>query len=638
MPGMMPWNPSEALASKTQGVGRWDKSKFPDCKMAPPYSHNPTNREFKRPKLSTDFALWSAQFRRDNHGNVTLEHAVGEFEIMVHQESLSKQAVRILQNMWTVAVDRYWSDVNVRVQYYVPPDDLEPEPDYLRIRKLTDYRHNNAGYSSNSVLERSSNKIVLIPHYAGESLSHLEYDTLVEKVFALNEAFFGKAFYIDRGEFFWVFHVIVVVDHAFESEARKTKALEQSSIDTAATVWKKIADRKDKPMDRTDPLRFMKLERVEYLKPQPQTGLLLPDCAHILHASGELGKFVDFIPKFLGSNRSNQFAWKPEAEMAWDTIIDQRLEMRYEGMQSATRLRQESNSPNVESLWRVVTEAYNTWITEKKDRPQPGSPLKLSFPRYALFHMAPNNLWLPVARPASDTNPPFISFAMFLRSHPYYSSEGVNSFAVREMKNLWHSLPWHAKDKAWAIQQTQGDAVQNYFVVSPSTPVISSAPRSNPVPATTHGATSTRETVSGTPRFGFPGNATTPNRIIAGLSTSRDRAAAKSSTCDGASARSSVARGKRAATGSTFVGDDRQTRTTNESRKVHPETSKRQRISAAAGPSSQPTVSSQAVRKATPAQLEKAKNILQSVLTFQTMAEHLTKNIIKSERFLKACK
>ncbi|KAI9744979.1 MAG: hypothetical protein M1835_002656 [Candelina submexicana] len=252
--------------------------------------------------------------------------------------------------------------------------------------------------------------------------------------------------------------------------------------------------------------------------------------------------------------------------------------------------------------------------------------------------MASNNLWLPMARPASDTNPPFVSFTMFLRSHPYYSFEGVNSFAVREMKNLWHSLPWHAKDKAWAIQQTQGDAVQNYFVVSPSTPAISSAARSNPVPATTHGATSTREPVSGTPRVGRPGNAT-PNRITARSNTSRDGAAAKSSTCDRASAGSSVALGKRAATGLTFGGDDRQTRirTTNESRKVHPETGKRQRISAAAGSSIQPTVSSQAVKKATPAQLEKAKNILQSVLTFQTMAEHLTKNIIKSERFLRAC-
>ncbi|KAI9747324.1 MAG: hypothetical protein M1835_002147, partial [Candelina submexicana] len=85
MPGMMPWNASEVLASKTQGVGRWAKPEFDKCKIATPYNHNPTNREFKRPKLSTDFALWSAQFRQDNHGNVTLEHAVGEFKIMVQK-------------------------------------------------------------------------------------------------------------------------------------------------------------------------------------------------------------------------------------------------------------------------------------------------------------------------------------------------------------------------------------------------------------------------------------------------------------------------------------------------------------------------------------------------------------------------
>ncbi len=125
--------------------------------------------------------------------------------------------------------------------------------------------------------------------------------------------------------------------------------------------WKRLSDRKGGVIDRADPMERMIADGVDYLTPQPKTALILPACAHPLQLqpAGSLGEFTEFLPKLFGSKRYNDLVWRSDAELAWDSIILQRLQKldvrkHPVSISSLERLRSQVSQKSSEHRWKVV--------------------------------------------------------------------------------------------------------------------------------------------------------------------------------------------------------------------------------------------------------------------------------------------
>ncbi|KAI9717494.1 MAG: hypothetical protein M1812_004635 [Candelaria pacifica] len=616
---MLPMNTVESLSTQTQGVGRWKKCE--ETKCGPPHTHNPTNRPFFVPAFSKDFTQWSKEFREGNHcdlglsqqyGPVTLGHAIGEYlDLANSTQKTGSEIDSIRSNILTPGVFRYWSGVYIDSRCYVPENSSELGPTYLDLQTIT--KDLNVQYSSNPLLSTQTHTIFLVLDYSKIILPDLDfYHKFVNSLFEYGEAIFGPTFYPGRDEVFWLFHAVILNDFNYEGTEKQKLLLSQSCASRAITTWKKIADRKGGPLDHAEPYGAMIKNGIDPSKAQPETALILPDCAHHMRPIGALCHFTKFVPKLLGCNRYNDLVWKAQAELAWRSISSQRLDSPNEQLRPAAgpsmkELATQLKSPDTEVFWAVLGRARTLWEAEGDKPPSlvAGALANFNpwFPAYLSLFLTPGKLWLPMARPRSDSRPPFISFAASLQV--YHDNNGTDRtlFTQKTIKGLWRSLPWHPHQKAWAEQQTKGELVERYFRQTQTS--LRLVPRAV-------------RTISG--------NASVlPN-------ANRQRSVTVS---NGITPDSSVSCSKRPAIG---LGNSRagQHSESEDFRKNgRPASPKRQRIETASGPSTQPSTSSLTGKKATFEQMHAAKCAFSDVLGYQKLGKDFAANVKQAERNLR---